>query len=74
MEFCTQLGKVGPHESPCPVDEWTLCLFVTHLAQSVRPATKKVYLSAFRAVDVKQGFLDPLVDNLRLQRVVRGIK
>ena len=74
MEFCTQLGKLGPHESPCPLDEWTLCLFVTHLTQSVRPATIKVYLSAVRALHIEQSFSDPLVDCLRLQRVARGIK
>ena len=44
------------------MDEWTLCLFVTHLAQSVRPATIKVYLSAIRALHIEQGFQDPLVD------------
>ena len=49
-------------------------LFVTHLAQSVRPATIKVYLSAARALHIEQGFSDPLMDCLRLQRVVRGIK
>ena len=74
MDFCTQLGKVGPYGSPCPADEWTLCLFVTHLAQSVCHATIKVYLSAVRALHIEQGFADPLVDCLRLQRVLRGIK
>ena len=74
MDFCTQLGKVGPYGSPCPADEWTLCSFVTHLAQSVCHATIKVYLSAVRALHIEQGFADPLVDCLRLQRVLRGIK
>lgn len=66
-EFCTQLGKLGPHGSPCPLDEWTLCLFV-------RPATIKVYLSAVRALHIEQSFPDLLVDCFRLQRVARGIK
>lgn len=56
------------------MDDWTVCLFVTHLAQSVCPATIKVYLSAIRALHMEQGFPDPLVGCLRLQRVVRGIK
>ena len=63
-----------PYESPCPADEWTLCLFVTHLAQSVCHATIKVYLSAVRALHIEQGFADPLVNCLRLQRVLHGIK
>ena len=74
LDFCRQLGRLGPDGSPCPVDEQTLCLFVTHLAQSVQYTTIKVYLSAVRALHIEQGFPDPLVDCLRLQRVLRGIR
>lgn len=74
MEFCRQLGKFGPDGSPCPADEWTLCLFAIHLAQSVQYATIKVYLSAVRALHIGQRFPDPLVDCLRLQRVLRGVE
>ena len=74
LEFCTQLGKIHLSGSPCPTDEWTLCLFATFLASSVQHATIKVYLSAVRALHIEQGFSDPLVDCLRLQRVLRGIK
>lgn len=74
LDFCRQLGRLGPDGSPCPVDERTLCLFATHLAQSVQYATIKVYLSAVRALHIEQGFPDPLVDCLRLQRVLRGIR
>ena len=69
FEFCTQLGKI--HQSGSP---WTLCLFATFLASSVQHSTIKVYLSAVRALHIEQGFSDPLVDCLRLQRVLRGIK
>ena len=34
----------------------------------------KVYLSGFRALHIDHGFADPLINCLRLQRVVRGIK
>ena len=34
----------------------------------------KVYLSAVHAMHIEQGFSDPLVDCLRLQQVLRGIK
>lgn len=74
MEFCAHLGKIHPSGSPCPTDEWTLCLFATSLANSVRQATIKVYLSAVRSLHVDQGFPDPLLNCLRLQRVLRGIK
>lgn len=73
-DFCTQLGKIHPSGSPCPVNEWTLCLFATFLANTVQYSTIKVYLSAVRSLHVDQGFSDPLVNCLRLQRVLRGIK
>lgn len=71
--FCLQLSKIHQSGSPCPTDEWTLCLFVTFLANTVQHSTIKVYLSAVRSLHVEQGFPDPLVDCLRLQRVLRGI-
>ena len=74
IDFCTQLRRLGPYGSPCPTEEWTLCLFITHLAQSVCHTTIEVYLSAVRALHIEQGFADPLVNCLRLQRVLRGIK
>lgn len=74
ISFCTQLGVLHPNGSPCPADEWTLCLFATFLAQSIRHSSIKVYLSAVRSLHIDLGFSDPLVNCLRLQRVVRGIK
>ena len=74
LEFCSQLGKIHQSGSPCPAEEWTLCLFATFLASSVQHSTIKVYLSAVRSLHIEQGFSDPLVDCLRLQRVLRGIK
>ena len=74
FDFCVQLGKVHPSGSPCPTDEWTLCLFATFLANTVQHSTIKVYLSAVRSMHIEQGFPDPLINCLRLQRVLRGIK
>ena len=34
-EFCQQLGNLHLLGSPCPANDWTLCLFATFLAQSV---------------------------------------
>lgn len=74
ISFCRQLGKLHSSGSPCPADEWTLCLFATFLARSLQHSSIKVYLSGIRALHIDQGFPDPLADCLRLQRVVRGIK
>lgn len=74
ISFCTQLGQLHPSGSPCPADEWTLCLFATFLAARIQHSSIKVYLSGIRALHIEQGFPDPLANCLRLQRVVRGIK
>ena len=74
LEFCRQLGRIHPSGSPCPVDEWMLCLFVTFLANTVQYSTIKVYLSAVCSLHIEQGFPDPLLDCLRLQRVLLGVK
>ena len=74
FESCTQLGKIHQSGSPCSANEWTLCLFATFLASSVQHSTIKVYLLAVCTLHIEQGFSDPLVDCLQLQRVLRGIK
>jgi hypothetical protein len=60
--------------SPLPAEEWTLCLFATWLANDLKAASIKVYLSAVRALHIEQGLPDPLSGCLRLQRVLKGIK
>ena len=74
ISFCSQLGKLHASGSPCPADEWTLCLFATFLANRIQHSSIKVYLSGVRALHIEQGFPDPLANCLHLQRVVRGIK
>ena len=74
ITFCVQMCKLHPSGPPCPTDEWTLCLFATFLARSVQHSSIKVYLSAVRSLHIEEGFPNPLVNCLRLQRVVRGIK
>ena len=49
-------------------------LFATFLANTVQHSIIKVYLSVVRSLHIEQGFADPLVDCLRLQQVLRGIK
>ena len=74
VEFCRQAGKLHSNGSPCPADEWTLCLFVSFLADSIQHSSIEVYLSAVRSLHIEQGFPDPLLHCLRLQRVLRGVK
>ena len=74
MEFCRQAGKLHSNGSPCPADEWTLCLFVSFLADSIQHSSIKVYFSAVRSLNIEQGFPDPLLNCLRLQQVLRGVK
>ena len=68
------LGNCTPMAPRVQFDEWTLCLFATFLADSIQHSSIKVYLSAVRSLHIEQGFPDPLLNCLRLQRVVRGIK
>ena len=49
------------------------CLF-PFLADSIQHVSIKVYLSAIRSLYVEQGFPGPMLNCLRLQRVMRGIK
>ena len=72
--FCLQAGKLHPTGSPCPTDEWTLCLFVAFLADSIQHSSIKVYLSAVQSLHIEQGFPDPLLNCLRLRQVMREIK
>ena len=74
ISFCCQLGKLHPSGSPCPTDEWTLCLFVTFLARTIQHSSIKVYLSGVRALHIEQGVPNPHVNCCHLQRVIRGIK
>ena len=67
-DFCLQAGKLHPNGSPCPAEEWTLCLFVSFLADSIQHSSMKVSLH------IEQGFPDPLLNCLCLQRALRGIK
>jgi hypothetical protein len=64
---------MNSHGSPLPAEEWTLCLLATWLADDLKAALIKVYLSAVRALHIEQG-PHPLSDCLRLQRVLKGIK
>jgi len=74
VEFCRQAGKLHPNGSPCPADEWTLCLFVSFLADSIQHLSIKAYLSAVRSLHIEQGFPDPLLNCLQLQQVLRWVK
>ena len=67
-------GRCNQSGHPLPANEWTLCLYATFLAQSLRYSSIKVYFSAVRSLHIDYGLPDPMVDCLQLQRVLRGIK
>ena len=74
ISFCRQLGNLHPSGSPCLMDQWTLCLIVMFLARTLQHLMIKVNLSGFRALQMDQGCSHLLVDCLRLQRDIHGIK
>ena len=65
------LDCTGPHAPP--MSGLCACLSHTWPSRCVMPQLK-VYLSVVRSLHIEQGFADPLVNCLRLQRVLRGIK
>ena len=60
--------------SSLPASEWTLMLFTTHLSQTIKASSIKVYLAGVRSLHIENGFANPLSNCLRLERVLRGIK
>ena len=49
-------------------------VFVSVLADSIQHSSIKVYLSAIHSLHIEQGFPDPLLNCLRLQQMLRGVK
>ena len=75
LDFCCEAGKLHSNGLPCPADKWTLCLFVSFLADLIQHSSKlKVYLSAVRSSHIEQDFSDPLLNCPWLQRVLSGVK
>ena len=60
-------------QQPLPAHSDTLCLWITSLADSIRAASIKVYLSGVKALHRDLGYGDPTLDK-RLEKVFRGIK
>ena len=74
LDFCRQDGRLGPNGALLPADEQTLMRFSALLADSLTHSSIKVYLSAVRSLHIDTGLLDPLVNCLQLQCLLRGIK
>ena len=73
VDFFRHLGKTHPLGSTRPAEEMTLCLFSSSGANSVHSSTINVYLSAVRAMHIKQDFMDSLLNCPCLRQVVWGI-
>ena len=74
LEFCHWSQSVHPNGSPLPASEWTLMLFASHLSNTIKASSIKVYLAAIRSLHLENGFPNPLANCLRLERVIPGIK
>ena len=57
VEFCRQAAKLHRNGSPCPADEWTLCLFVSFLVESIQYSSIKVYYQQFATCTLSKVFL-----------------
>jgi len=74
IDFCTLDGYVSSNCSLLPTNEQTLLRSCSHLADRLHHSSIKVYLSAIRSLHIDQGFPDPLVNCLQLQRLLPGIE
>ena len=74
VNFCRQDGHANVDGSIPPANEETLMRFASLLADNLNYSSIKVYLSAVRSLHIDHGLPDPLVNYLRLQRLLRGIK
>ena len=74
INFCTLDGCVSSNGLLLPTSEQTLMRFCSHVADRLHHSSIKVYLSAIRSLHIDQGFPNPLVNCLQLQRLLRGIK
>ena len=74
IDFFWRDGRLNSDGSFPPADEEILMRFASLLADNLTHASIKVYLSAVRSLHIDHGLLDPFVNCLRLQRLLRGIK
>ena len=67
LESSTPMARL-----PCRRVDFMFVCFI--FADSIQHSSIKVYLSAVRSLHIEQGFPDPLLNCLQLQRVLRGVK
>ncbi len=73
LQFVTLNGLYHANGSPFPISELTLLRFVGQLSRTCKSNTIKVYLSAIRALQIDNGFFDPLLGSLRIPLVTKGL-
>lgn len=59
---------------PMQPEEFTVCLYVTKLAETCSYRTIKSYLQGIRVIHLEAGLLNPLPSMFNLERTLRGIK
>lgn len=60
--------------SAIPAQEGDLCLLVTFLARTLKCDTIRNYLFGLRSFHIENGFADPTIDKLLLQKMLRGVR
>ena len=74
INVCHQDGRPNRDGSFPPADEETFMRFASLLPDNLTHAFIIVYLSAVRSLHIDHGLSDPLINCLRLQRLLRRIK
>ena len=74
VTFCIQDNRLHPSGSALPASQETFLRFCTHLADTLRHSSIKVYLSAVTSLHIDHGLPDLLAGCLQLQRILWGIK
>ena len=74
QHFCVTHHCLRPNGTLVPASEYSLMLFATYLARSMKPQSIKVYLYRVRTLHLDWGFPDTLDGAHRLRLLLRGIK
>ena len=74
LQFCRWSQCLHADGSALHASEWTLMLFATYQPKNIKASSIKVYLAGIRSLHIENGFINPLTECLKLERVLRGIK
>ena len=73
FKFCISNTLLADNGTPCPASELTILRFIGSLKDR-RASTVRVYLSALRALHLRLGHADPLLNRPRIPMAIRGLR